>query len=57
MSGNTFGNGGDTRGNDDNTRSKLCQLKLNGMNCHVNCHFRFDAQVEIPSTIDIKIKL
>ena len=45
--GNTFGNGGNTRGNDDNTCGKSCHLKLNDMDCNVNCHVGFGAQVGI----------
>ena len=33
------------RGNDDNTRDKSCQLKLNDRNFHVKCHIRFGAQI------------
>ena len=38
--GNTRGN---TRENDDNTRGRPCQLKLNDMDCHVICHVGFCA--------------
>ena len=27
--------------NDDNTHSRLCQLKLNDMDCHIICRVKF----------------
>ena len=45
MYGNTCDNSGNTRGNDSNTHGKPCQLKLNGIDYHINCHVRFGAQI------------
>ena len=38
---------------DGNTHDKSCQLKLNNIDCHVNCHSGFDAQIGVPSIIVI----
>ena len=39
----------------NNMHGKLCQLKLNDMDCHVYCHIGFDvgfgAQFDVPSII------
>ena len=39
---NTLSNCGNTRKNYSNTYDKLCQLKLNDIDCHVNCRVGFD---------------
>ena len=43
--GNTLGNSGNTYGNYGNIRGKPYQLKLNDMDCYVNCHIGFGAQI------------
>ena len=40
------GNSSNTRRNNVNTCGKSCQLKLNDMNYHVNCHKKFDTQID-----------
>ena len=49
--GNIHDNDGNTCENDGNIRGKSCQLKLNNMNCHTNCHVGFSAQIGVPSII------
>ena len=52
-------NSGNTHGNYGNTHDKLCKLKLNDMDYHVNCHVRFgtqvSAQIGVPRIIVLEI--
>ena len=34
---NTYSNDDNTSINNDNIRGKLCKLKLNDIDCHINC--------------------
>ena len=46
--GNIHSYDDNTRGNNGNTRSRLCKLKLN----YMDCDMRFGAIVGVPSIID-----
>ena len=53
MCDNTLDNCDNTHKNYGNTRNKSCQLKLNDIDCHVNCHVEFGVQISVSSIMNL----